>query len=100
MAGEDPKDIFKQQFIDRTAYAREASGLSQEEMGEHFQLKQGTWKQYETRSPLPHYMVVRFCNLVRCDIYWLYTGRGTPPEPVASALPHRTVKLRTRRRAH
>jgi DNA-binding transcriptional regulator YiaG len=79
MAGETSESIYKQQFIKRVRQARDGRGLKQHEIAEVLQIDQGKYKQYETRSLLPHYLVPRFCTVCAVDIGWLFTGRGRAP---------------------
>lgn len=91
MAG--ASDDFDQGFIERTRVARRASGFTQAEIAELFGMKQDLWKTYETRTPLPHRYIPRFCLAVRCDMIWLLTGKGSPPDPAPSVRPHKARRL-------
>lgn len=77
---------FKKMFIARTAYARERSGKSQDEIAAELGMLQPTYSKYEIRTPLPHHLVMAFCAL--CDVTpaWLYTAAV----PIAAAKPKRT----------
>ena len=66
----------KQEFIARTKAARKASGYSQTEMARIFGIAQDTWKQYETRTPLPHRYIPNFCTIAKVSETWLFTGKG------------------------
>lgn len=90
---------YKKDFIARIKYAREASGMTQDEIADLFQMRQDTWSKYETRTPLPHIFIPKFCSIVRCDIYWLLTGKGTAPERAPNLAPHRVKRLPRARRA-
>lgn len=82
----DEAEEYREDFIGRTKRAREASGLTQAEVGVALgNIGQDTWKQYETRTPLPHHLIPRFCLLVRCDIIWLLTGKGHAPDPAGNS---------------
>lgn len=70
------KSAYHDGFIQRVKQAREASGYSQEVMAGLLGMQQGTYKQYESRSLLPHYLFERFCLITRCDIIWLVAGKG------------------------
>lgn len=79
-----PKDEgysdFYRAFIGRTKAAREASGYTQQEMGELLDgLPQDHYKQFEGRSPLPHHLIPRFSLLCRVNMLWLLTGKGKGP---------------------
>ncbi len=62
-------------FIARTKSAREAAGKTQAEMAELMGTMQGTYKMWETRTPLPHHLILTFCELCQVDLDWLFTGR-------------------------
>ena len=61
------RTAFKAAFIARTAAAREAANMTQQEVADALQIAQDTYKQYETRSPLPHHLVPAFCAVVGAD---------------------------------
>ena len=67
--------VFNASFIERTRFAREESGLTQQEIATILGIKQDTYKQYETRSPLPHRYVPAFCAATHISEAWLFTGR-------------------------
>lgn len=71
---------FKDEMLARTKTAREAAGLSQQKLADKLFLKQDTYKQYETRSLLPHYLITRFCEETKIDEAWLLSGRGKGPK--------------------
>jgi len=66
-------------FIRRTKQAREAAFDSQKPMLTILGVDQGTYKQYETRTPLPHRFIPKFCAATRVSIEWLLTGEGQGP---------------------
>lgn len=78
MAEDEGKSAFKQAFIERTARAREEGGFSQAVIAELLGLAQDTYKQYETRSFLPHHLIPRFCMICRISPAALYTGKEEP----------------------
>ena len=63
---------FKQAFIRRTAEARIAAGYTQLEIGAILGLEQDHYKQYESRSMLPHHHVAAFCAATRVSVDWLF----------------------------
>jgi transcriptional regulator with XRE-family HTH domain len=67
--------LFKEEFIARTKQARKQAGLSQQDMSDILGIEQGTYKQYEVRSPLPHQYVTAFCAATHVTTQWLFTGR-------------------------
>jgi DNA-binding XRE family transcriptional regulator len=54
---------FKKAFLARTKRAREAAGLTQEEMARRMGIRQDKYAKYESRSPLPHQYIARFCEV-------------------------------------
>lgn len=105
MAESETEAEYKQEFMDRIRKARIARGLKQWEIAEALGMPQDKYKQYESRSLLPHYLLGRFCVICRVDEKWLVTGRGkmavrasepAAPEPERIAKPRRT---RTKRAA-
>ena len=79
-AAKAPPSLFKRQFIARTAIARERAGKSQEQMAAELGISQGTYHKYESRSPLPHHLIVSFCTLCKITPEWLYTAAVELPE--------------------
>lgn len=80
---------YKDEFILRTRWAREASGLTQYEIATLLQIEQPLYAKYENRSMLPHRLMEAFCLATRIDLTWLIaekgrgpaTGRPTPKRP-------------------
>ena len=79
MADLETEAQYKQAFIERVKTARIATGMKQWEIAEALGMPQDKYKQYETRSLLPHHLISRFCILTRTDPEWLVTGRGQRP---------------------
>jgi hypothetical protein len=69
----------KAAFIQRTKLARIARFKSQTPICTILDLEQGTYKQYETRTYLPHRYIPKFCAATGVDIEWLLTGEGLGP---------------------
>lgn len=69
----------KAYFIGRTKAARVAKYPTQKEICLLLDLDQGTYKQYETRTPLPHRFIPKFCAAVGVSTDWLLTGEGKGP---------------------
>ena len=68
-------------FIRRVKQAREAAFETQRPMLTILGLEQGTYKQYESRTPLPHRFIPKFCAATKVSMEWLLTGEGQgPPE--------------------
>lgn len=91
MSDRESEALFKQEFIGRVKAARIAVGWKQWQMAEALHMPQDKYKQYESRSLLPHHLVGRFCLITHVDPTWLMTGRGdkhlqplrtVPSEPI------------------
>jgi len=78
---------YKQAFLRRTKEAREAARYTQEQIAKVLQITQDTYKQYETRSLLPHRLIGPFCAATRVSEAWLLTGStaASPSRKVTEA---------------
>lgn len=85
-------------FIRRTKLAREATFETQKPMCTILGLDQGTYKQYESRTPLPHRYIPKFCAATRVSMEWLLTGEGQGP-PTQEYPKEIPVRRRRRRKA-
>ena len=56
---------FNEAFCTRTRELREATGMSQIEMAGALGVSAEAYRKYEKRSPLPHYLVIRFCAITK-----------------------------------
>jgi transcriptional regulator with XRE-family HTH domain len=85
MADSETEVQYKQAFIERVKAARIATGMKQWQIADALGMPQDKYKQYESRSLLPHHLIGRFCIVTRVDPEWLITGRGQkPPKPPAT----------------
>lgn len=66
-------------FVGRTRQARMARYPTQGPMLIILGVDQGTYKQYETRTPLPHRFIPKFCAATGVSMEWLLTGEGKGP---------------------
>jgi hypothetical protein len=89
----------KAAFIGRTRAARMARFEKQKPMLTILGLDQGTYKQYETRTPLPWRLIPKFCAATGVDIEWLLTGEGEGPKTVALPEPRKRATRSTKQRA-
>lgn len=102
MAKEPGKSAFKQRFIQRVRWARDSRGLSQDGIAALMGISQDTYKQYETRSYLPHDLVPLFLLATGVDAQWLYTEKGKGPisaEPPAEPVRKRRAIRKDKRAA-
>lgn len=74
---------FKAKFISRTAMARENAGFTQEEMARALGINQSKYHKYESRSLMPHYLLLTFCVLAKVSMEWMYTA-AVEVKPLAS----------------
>lgn len=82
MAGRISDTEEKDAFIARVRAARVARFDKQKPMITILGLDQGTYKQYETRTPLPWRLIPKFCAATGVDIEWLLTGEGKGPNVI------------------
>lgn len=83
MARPPEKERFDEGFVLRTRRARKTAGLTQDEMAEALGISKYTYPKYESRSPLPHYLVPRFLLLTGATADELFsTKKKTPPDRV------------------
>jgi hypothetical protein len=74
MLGEER--TFNDAYIRRIKTLREALGWTQEEMATALGVPLDRYKKYETRSPLPPYLVERFALIVRREPCFVLTGKA------------------------
>jgi hypothetical protein len=91
----------KAAFIGRVRAAREARFPTQKPMLTILGIDQGTYKQYETRTPLPYRFVPKFCAATGVSLEWLLTGEGQGPvvPDIPRQVPKRMGKARRGRAA-
>lgn len=66
------RSAFKAKFCRRVAELRDARGWTQQQMADALGIPLDAYKKYENRSPLPHYLVPRFCLLTDVDAELLF----------------------------
>lgn len=60
------------EFLARTREARERAGYeTQAEMARALKMDPTRYSKYETRTPLPHYLLARFCQLTGANPAWM-----------------------------
>lgn len=90
----------KAAFIGRVRAAREARFNTQGPMLTILDLPQGTYKQYETRTPLPYRYIPKFCAACGVSIEWLLTGEGEGPKVIPLPPKRNRVAIPKPRRRH
>lgn len=81
-------------FINRVKLARMSRFETQKPILTILGVDQGTYKQYETRTPLPHRYIPKFCAATGVEIEWLLTGEGKGPTQVYELAPSPRRKRR------
>lgn len=69
---------FNKSLCDRVKRLREDRGLTSEEMAKLLHIPAERYRKYESRSPLPHYLVENFALIVGRDIEYVLTGKLSP----------------------
>lgn len=72
---------FRKAFVGRVRQIRESLGKEPEEMAELMGVSLDRWRKYESRTPLPHYLVPRFCRTFGVDVWYLFTGEHASKAP-------------------
>lgn len=94
-----PTTAFRRDFIARTRWARIGRSFTQAQAADLLGLAQDKYKQYESRTLLPHELVARFCLLCGIDESWLFTAKGRAPaipEPPRQEPRKRPVRRRAK----
>jgi DNA-binding XRE family transcriptional regulator len=89
------KSAYKAAFLGRVAAARLLRFETQDPAATAIGLAQDTYKQYETRSLMPHHLIPRFCAICGVSTEWLISGKGAGP----AVMPAPEVKPRAPKRA-
>ncbi|CAB4139757.1 HTH_XRE domain containing protein [uncultured Caudovirales phage] len=63
-------------IVERTREAREKAGLDGPAMAARLGIDYGKYNKYETRSSLPHDLLIKFCRIASVNIEWLLEGTG------------------------
>lgn len=88
MAESETEAQYKGAFIERVKACRIAKGWKQWQMAEALgPMPQDKYKQYETRSLLPHHLIERFSLICGVNPQWLLTGRGDKALKPLQAVP-------------
>lgn len=74
--------IYESALCQRVRDLRDARGWTQMQMATALDIPYERYKKYETRSPLPHYLLERFALLVGQDLHYVVTGKRAPVQVV------------------
>jgi len=78
------REDIEQAIARRMREAREALGLTQQDLAHALGCGHEQYRKYETRSPLPIAYLQAFCTIVGVELDWLITGRDRrKPLPTA-----------------
>jgi DNA-binding XRE family transcriptional regulator len=69
---------FNHHFLERIARLRIERGWTQEQMATAIGVPHERYKKYETRSPMPIYLLPRFAMQVDRSVEYLVTGKASP----------------------
>ncbi len=72
---ESEEFIFNNAYCERVKRFREETQMSAADMAELLGIPADRYRKYETRSPLPAYLIARFCKIVGCDLEHLVIGK-------------------------
>lgn len=68
------QEAFNRAFVARVKQLREDRGWTSERMARALGVPHERYRKYESRTPLPHYLVEPFAILVDRDILYVLTG--------------------------
>lgn len=74
MTDKQKEHDFNVALRERTRDLRKRSGLEPQQVADLIGVDIEAYKKYETRSPLPRYLIPRFARAVRVSIAYLMTG--------------------------
>lgn len=70
---------FNDKLCARVQRLRVERGWTQEQMATAIGVNFEAYKKYETRTPLPHYLIPRFALQVDRDVAYILTGKSAEP---------------------
>lgn len=73
---ESKEFIFNNEYCERVKRFRGETNMSAEEMANLLGIPPDRYRKYETRSPMPVYLVPDFCRIVGCDLEHLILGKA------------------------
>jgi transcriptional regulator with XRE-family HTH domain len=68
--------MFNNELCIRVKELRTKRGWTAAQMATALGVPPDRYRKYETRSPLPAYLMPRFCLIVSCDFEYLLTGKS------------------------
>ena len=79
MTTEPNEFLFNNAYCERVKAAREAKGWSAATMASALGIPAERYRKYENRSPLPPYLIERFCLIAGIEPHFLITGKRQVP---------------------
>lgn len=74
--------IFNNALCGRVKRLREQRGWTAAQMATALGIPAERYRKYERRSPLPAYLMERFCLLANSNLEFLITGQDAPPRQI------------------
>jgi transcriptional regulator with XRE-family HTH domain len=68
--------VFNEGFVGRVQLFRKETNMTAEQMADLLGVPADRYRKYEYRSPLPHYLIAKFCLAVGCDLEHLLLGKA------------------------
>jgi hypothetical protein len=72
---ESEEFIFNNGYCGRVKRFREETNMSAEKMAKLLDIPADRYRKYEGRSPMPVYLIEKFCLIVGCDLEHLVIGK-------------------------
>lgn len=73
---ESKEFIFNNEYCERVKRFRGETNMSAEEMANLLGIPPDRYRKYESRSPMPVYLIPDFCRIVGCDLEHLILGKA------------------------
>jgi len=82
---------YRETFCARLKNLRESAGMTQKELARELGIDKDTYAKYESRSLLPHHLIMPVCEILGVDAAFLVSGQGnTSPKTTPRPLPGRS----------
>lgn len=81
--------IFNNDYCERVKRFRGETNMNAEDMADLLGIPADRYRKYENRSPMPVYLIAKFCRIVGCDLEHLILGK--PRERIKPVLIARTT---------
>lgn len=72
---ESEEFIFNNDYCGRVKRFREETNMSAADMADLLDIPADRYRKYESRSPMPVYLITKFCRIVGCDLEHLIIGK-------------------------